>query len=343
MTAVPNDTIDAFPQGHAHGKQCRTTVKIALRFFVVFGLIGVASVLTALVFSWMAPRFQKPPVLAPDHSAAGSLRFLAIGRQGYGNKMSRRLAAGMESAAAEMPTHGVLYLGDNFYPAGVTSLHDSQWQSKFEELYKGRHLRAMPFFVVLGNHDHDGDASVQVRYGRERLGSARWQMDAPYYTRDFGYAHGRVLMRVVFLDTVMMQKNLQPQLLFIQQAFAVPGNPIWRVIAGHHSSRSLTREPFTQQHILSDLLPHLQSLKVDLQVSADDRFQQILDRPGEPMHLSTNGGSDRQEQIAPPEFPETDGAISQPGFAVIQADAAMLTVQLRDSSGELSLQCSRLR
>jgi hypothetical protein len=50
---------------------------------------------------------------------------------------------------------------------------------------------------------------------------------------------------------------------------------------GHYGFRSLTNEPYTRRLTLSSLLPELQSLGVDLCLSANDRFQQILDRADE--------------------------------------------------------------
>ena len=45
----------------------------------------------------------------------------------------------------------VVLLGDNFYEDGVASVDDPQWQTKFEDPYANIDL---PFYAVLGNHDH---------------------------------------------------------------------------------------------------------------------------------------------------------------------------------------------
>src|SRR5882757_1691450 len=153
---------------------------------------------------WLRAIGRSDAVSAPPYDQTPSVRLLAVGRQGYGNLRTLRIATAMERTARLQATHGVLYLGDNFYPKGVRSTTDAQWQHKFERLYSGRYLRGMPFFAVVGNHDAEGSIEAELEYARRRLGSGRWQMDGPAYERDFGRVHGKILARVVFLDTVAL-------------------------------------------------------------------------------------------------------------------------------------------
>lgn len=303
-----------------------------MRTRLVLGLAGLLTLAAAVVYIRTQPTV--PAIGAPSIDTATSLRFIAVGRQGYGNEMSRRIATAMENVSSEAPTHAVLYLGDNFYPRGVQSVHDEQWQDKFESLYDGPHLRGMPFFAVVGNHDHNGNFDAEVEYGRRHLGSGRWQMDGLQYVKDFGKSGAHVLARIVFLDTIELRETPEPQLEFARRAFSAPGDPVWRIVAGHYAVRSLTREGFTRALTLSALLPQFQAMNVDLYVSANDRFQQILDRVGEPLHVSANGGSDKQEQGLVPEQPETDIVVSEPGFSVIEITAQRISVELRDQAGK---------
>lgn len=290
---------------------------------------------------WARSTARSSVVLAPSCVDDNALRFLAVGRQGYGNLRSEHVAASMERAASESPTHGVLYLGDNFYPKGVQSVRDSQWLHKFEWLYAGPHLRGMPFFAVLGNHDSEGVVAAQVSYARKRLGSARWRMDDRFYTREFGRLRGKALVSAVFLDTVSLHKDPAEQLDFLKSVFTLRNAAVWRIVVGHYGFRSVTREPYTRNLTLSSLLPELQSLRVDLCLSANDRFQQILDRPSEPLHVSANGGGDKIETGVCADDSGTDFAASQNGFAVVEMDERAITVDLRTADGKLS--CRRRR
>jgi hypothetical protein len=66
------------------------------------------------------------------------------------------------------------------------------------------------------------------------------------------------------------------------------------------------------------------------------RFQQVLDRPGEPLHLNANGGGDMAETGLQPENPQTDFVTSQGGFGVVTINESALTVELRDVHGNVT-------
>jgi hypothetical protein len=87
----------------------------------------------------------------------------------------RAVAAAMGDVCARRGCDLILYLGDNFYPTGVTSTTDAQWTTKFEDVYVAPSL-AVPFWPVLGNHDYGlvydaSRAQAQVDYSAS---SSRW-------------------------------------------------------------------------------------------------------------------------------------------------------------------------
>ena len=122
-----------------------------------------------------------------------TVSFLAIGDMGKGNQHQYTVAKAMKDYCVSQHCDFVMGLGDNIYSAGVSSLNDQQFTTKFEKPYKDI---ALPFYMVLGNHDNSGifggDGSfnyrgdLQVLYARKKnRPSEKWQMPARYYQVQF--------------------------------------------------------------------------------------------------------------------------------------------------------------
>ncbi len=117
------------------------------------------------------------------------MRFLAVGDAGDGSLGQRAVAAAMGDVCAAQGCDFVLFLGDNFYPIGVSSTTDPQWTTKFESVYTDPSL-AIPFYAVLGNHDYGlsytlSRAQAQVDYTAV---SSRWEMADLYWSATIGDA-----------------------------------------------------------------------------------------------------------------------------------------------------------
>ncbi len=114
-----------------------------------------------------------------------TVRFLAFGDAGSGGGAQYAVATAMADVCAARGCDFAVVLGDNFYPDGVHSARDLQFETKFEEPYEALKI---PFFVVLGNHDNGEDGAhnrygdYQVEYAqRDDRVSDRFRMPARYY------------------------------------------------------------------------------------------------------------------------------------------------------------------
>jgi 3',5'-cyclic AMP phosphodiesterase CpdA len=137
-----------------------------------------------------------------DASMPGEVRFIVMGDVGEGNTAQREVAVVIRDLCAAEGCDFVVLLGDNIYDAGVDSVTDPQWMTKFEDPYRDVDL---PFYAVLGNHDYGGCAvenpitgdciseqgglgnewdvgAIEVAYTAE---SMKWEMPATYYTFQF--------------------------------------------------------------------------------------------------------------------------------------------------------------
>jgi len=157
-------------------------------------VLGLGAVLMCGAFSWSAlgalssnstaggrpaePR-ELPAVVAKHHkhhlkkrnqtqprgnSRRGS--FLVIGDWGFdpvahgnvkGVACQQAIADRMHQTMKDLgDVKFVINVGDSFYPDGVASKSDPQWENKWRKIYSKK-LRSVPWYSVYGNHDYHHD------------------------------------------------------------------------------------------------------------------------------------------------------------------------------------------
>ncbi|MBF0357992.1 MAG: metallophosphoesterase [Magnetococcales bacterium] len=220
-----------------------------------------------------------------------SLVFYSLGDQGSASKAQQAVAKAMELEAERSGKPDfILLLGDNFYPDGVFSVDDPQWNEKFEDIYRGPLLRKTPFFAVLGNHDHRTNSQAQVEYSEQGRGSKRWQMPGRVFSVDLGQIDKEPLLRLVGLDTTA-KASFTKQASFIRQRFNSKNikKPFWRLAAGHHPLFSVgPHGPTKSMH--SQILPAMHESKIDLYLAGHDHNLQLISMPDAPYQVVSGGG-----------------------------------------------------
>ena len=86
-----------------------------------------------LLFSFLA--FMLPLLVSCGPSSDDRVSFIAVGDTGMGNADQAAVAGAMREKLVQSRSDFVVLLGDNFYPSGVTSILDTQWKTKFEDMY----------------------------------------------------------------------------------------------------------------------------------------------------------------------------------------------------------------
>jgi hypothetical protein len=158
------------------------------------------------------------------------VRFIAMGDGGEGNPDQYQNASAIETICAQRGCDFALYMGDNFYDGGVTSVTDSQFDTKFEQPYANL---TFPFYVVTGNHDF-GEVPLQFWRTQYQIDytaySTKWRMYDNFYT--FSERH----VDFFALDTNIVMLNLpwdeDPDDWMTDALAASTGT--WRVAFGHH-------------------------------------------------------------------------------------------------------------
>jgi len=155
----------------------------------------------------VAPLDTEPPtdvVVGEDVAAVHvpkEVRFAVLGDGGTGSDTQRKVAVALRDTCARKGCDFTVLLGDNIYDAGVESVIDAQWDSKFEVPYADVE---MPFYAVLGNHDNGGfltqwigdifgGAGAEFERGDFQVAytqvSDKWRMPARHYDFRVGPAH----------------------------------------------------------------------------------------------------------------------------------------------------------
>lgn len=226
-------------------------------------------------------------------TSAATLHFLAIGDAGTGTQMQKDVADAMGKYAKQnqssSPLNFVLLLGDNFCDKGVTSIHDPQWKTKFEDMYDPK-LLPVPFIAVLGNHDWKSDSpDVEVAYSRANPKS-RWQTDGHWFKRSFSV--GDVQADFFLIDSALWdgdthvanysdKKMGDKQLAWLKEQLGA-STARWKFVVAHHPLFSNGRHGHDSNILALRklLLPLFNQYKVDAYITGHDHDLQRIEPPG---------------------------------------------------------------
>jgi tartrate-resistant acid phosphatase type 5 len=127
------------------------------------------------------------------------LTFLVTGDFGHPSQALRNVAAAMAAYASSRlpaPPSFILGLGDNFYPGGVTSCEDPQFQTNWADVFLRHDELKVPWHIVLGNHDYYGSPEAQIEFTtHERNPGGLWRCP------DKNYAFSREIPREGLQDS----------------------------------------------------------------------------------------------------------------------------------------------
>jgi len=198
------------------------------------------------------PTDTGPADTADTSAPPAEVKFVVMGDTGEGNESQKRVAAAIVSTCARLGCDLVILLGDNIYDAGVESVLDTQWETKFEIPYKDVDL---PFYAVLGNHDNGGflsqvfgdlfgGAGAEFARGDHEVAytavSDKWKMPGRTYDFVKGPAHFFALDTndMVWSD---IDNGAEARTQIMRDTF--PGliddsTATWKIAFGHHPYRS---------------------------------------------------------------------------------------------------------
>lgn len=282
---------------------------------------------------------------APDNG-----RFFLIGDWGRApedakrHATQRQVAEAMGRAAAEAKPAAVIGLGDNFYPDGAATVDSPLFELAFEKVYTAPGLQ-VPFWLLLGNHDHHVSAQGELDYAAQRRGSGRWTLPARYWSRTVEVAPG-TRAKFVFLDTCPFmlayangkegaglveaaKQGTAAQLAWLDRELAEPGIT-WRIVCGHHPIWSGGNHGDTAE-LKALVLPVLRRHKVQLYACGHDHHPQVFVREGLTEVISGNASEIRE--VRPREGSVFEG--KHVGFADLRLGAEKGELRMWDADGKV--------
>jgi acid phosphatase len=249
----------------------------------------------------------------------------------------------MGLAAAARKCRLIISVGDNFYDKGVQTAADSQWKSSFEGIYTASSL-AVPWYVILGNHDYKGRPEAQLDYARTH---PNWKMPARYFSAVEPITETEKV-EFFFIDTSpfveeyqtkeemrdeIVSQDTNAQVAWLDQALST-SIATWKIVIGHHPIFSGGSEHGDQPELIQRINPLLEKHGVPVYFNRHDHDLQDIVR-GSVEYFNTGAGS----KVQPPG--PTEGSRfykGTPGFMAVSLGFEKMHVDVIDYTGALLYQ-----
>jgi len=261
------------------------------------------------------------------------LRFITIGDWGIINKHQSDVAYQLSQTARNMKPGFIISLGDNFYEDGIANVTDPQWKQKFEDVYNADSLM-VPWYLVLGNHDWDGNSSAEILYSKLDP-KHRWNMPDHFFIKQFSISTTNLTAEFVFIDTIMLDYDYPERSKWISWVDTTLKASVstWLFVVGHYTIVTGGEHGPTQS-LVNDLVPLMRKYKVDAYICGHDHTLQHLRQDNLSYFVSGNGAKD-QGTLNP--IPQTLFNTTRNGFmthVISTASPFPMIVSIVDETGK---------
>lgn len=282
----------------------------------------VTLLLSVIIINAFAQKQDRFQIDKKYVSLEDGFNFNVIGDWGRkGEEKQKTLANTMGDAAKVIEPEFIISTGDNFYPNGVASVQDPQWNSSFENVYSDFSLNT-DWYVVLGNHDYRGNVQAEIDYTSI---SRRWNMPDRYFTFTKTIDDGATI-QFLFIDTSPLNdeyyhekkyKNAvagtdtTAQLNWLRKELTA-STATWKIVIGHHPLYTGGKRINDQNFVRPHVEPILREYNVDFYIAGHEHDLQYIKPDGPTHHIVSGAGSEvRKAGI----LPTTKFAQAIQGFA----------------------------
>lgn len=288
------------------------------------------------------PVGQRVPeaVLAPAAFDSTAFNFLVVGdwgRNGFFNQAD--VARTMGRVGEDLHSRFTISTGDNFYLDGVESTEDPKWERSYEFVYTAPALQS-PWYVVLGNHDWQGNVPAQIAYSEV---SDRWHLPAQYYAETMALDDSTSVL-FVFLDTTPLASapdeqrrysdtgdwDVDGQLAWLERTLA-GSDAAWKVVVGHHPIYLGSIRYSQNERLVERLVPLFERYGVQMYLAGHDHNLQHHRPEGSVVDYFVSGAGSLTREVV--ETPNTLFALRTPGFMAFSMTPTAAEVRAIDEDG----------
>lgn len=249
--------------------------------------------------------------------------FLVIGDWGRRGEFNQsKVSKAMSAKADQLHPQFIISTGDNFYPHGLNSTSDKEFDYSFRQVYNWTGLQ-VPWYSVLGNHDY-GDGADDYA---ECLGmdggcprSPLYQLDIQLMQRDRRWHCSRLYSLnladgeadLFFMDTSpfiteyhsqpwakldggIAQQSWESQLRELEGMLARSA-ATWKMLVAHHPVRSNGEHGDTQE-LRTHLQPLLEKYGVRVAFHGHDHDLEHIHVDGEAVHYMVSGAGSKTREM----------------------------------------------
>lgn len=270
-----------------------------------------------------------------------SINFLVVGDWGRNGEFNQKAVANqMGLEASKHHANFVLSMGDNFYPDGVISTTDPQWNKSFEDIYTNYSLN-IPWYTAFGNHDYRGSIQAQLDYSKV---SRRWRATDRYYSFEKTIPNSTEKVLFVFIDTNPFDETLNrkshsdldkqdktAQLTWLENTLSKT-TAKWKIVTGHHPlyTTGVRREKMLD--VREVFLPLFEKHKVNVYLAGHEHDLQHQ-KPSGFTHYFVSGAGSEIRPVTQDEK-QTKFAISDHGFMSVQIEKNTINLQVINYLGK---------
>lgn len=271
--------------------------------------------------------------------------FFVIGDWGRNGQFGQsETAKAMAEYASVVRPDFIISTGDNFYPHGVRSITDPQWETSFENIYADASLQ-LDWWVVLGNHDYEGVPEAQIEYSEY---SERWKMPDFYFRKSFYLGSGTDSALFLFLDTNPFETKYysQSRLSRVRDQDTTAqkewinhqlgeSNHRWKVAIGHHNFYTAgNRHHMVQSNsVRKSLEPVFEEKNLDFYLAGHEHDLQHLRPEHSTVDYFISGAGSELRAIQRPDVAQFSQATN--GFLMVSMSNEKAVFQFVDVSGKI--------